>query len=319
MLQSPSYCIEATLLGVGGSPDLSYWVHEQEVSFGIGPSGGVTGVPPGGKCGLDGKIRLCDLHPGSYRLTAFSGDVNSPVSFGDTLFTITDRDLRDIEVTAQPRVPLSGRFVWASPPPDKTITSHASVLVAPLERSLGGLSLLGRSPIPGDFSVRNPSGQGPLMDEYSVRVLGLSGSLYIKDITYGATSIVRSPLKLGGAMTGEELRVVVGHDGGSLAAKVAGSDGKGVPDANVILMPKDAASKADLAAMRITGQTDQNGGYSSPALAPGHYYVLATPSDVTDWSPESIGKLWGARLKAHEVEVGPNATVQVTLEPVILN
>jgi len=319
MLRSPSYCVEGTLRAAGGPADLSFWIHEEEMSFGLGPSGGVTGVPPGGKCGPDGKIRVCGLHPGSYRLTAFTGNLNSPVDFGATLITIADRDLRDVTITPQPRVPLTGRVVWASAPPEKPVNSQLSVLLTPLDRTAGGLGERATSPVPGEFSVKTHSGQDLLMDEYFVRVMGLTDPLYVKDITYGATSVIRSPLKLGGAMTGAELRVIVGHDGGSLAARVADKDGKGVPDVNVILMPKDAASEADLAAMRITGQTDQNGGYSSPTLAPGHYYVLATPSDVTDWSPESIGKLWGARLKAHEAEVGPNATVQVTLEPVVLN
>ena len=52
--------------------------------------------------------------------------------------------------------------------------------------------------------------------------------------------------------------------------------------------------------------------------APGKYFVLATDAEV-DKSPESIGKLWNARNRAKEIEVGPNATVNVTLEPGILD
>jgi hypothetical protein len=51
------------------------------------------------------------------------------------------------------------------------------------------------------------------------------------------------------------------------------------------------------------------------SLAPGKYYVLAsrTPFDRT---PETIGRLWGARDKGKEVELAPGATVEAVTSPV---
>ncbi len=50
-------------------------------------------------------------------------------------------------------------------------------------------------------------------------------------------------------------------------------------------------------------------------LPPGKYLVLASGGPL-DWTAESILRFWNARSKAKEVEIGPNATVQVSVEPV---
>ena len=79
-------------------------------------------------------------------------------------------------------------------------------------------------------------------------------------------------------------------------------------------MPANAASHADLAARMVFGQTDQNGAYRSPALAPGKYH-LVTSHVAPDTSPESVAKFWQRRSKAKEIEIGPSAAIEAALEP----
>ena len=64
------------------------------------------------------------------------------------------------------------------------------------------------------------------------------------------------------------------------------------------------------------GQTDQNGAWTSSAIAPGRYIVLAsrTPFDRT---PETIARLWGARDRGREVDVAPGATADAPVFPQI--
>ncbi len=319
MQRSRSYCIEGVLAAMGLAEGMGFWIHPGEMSFGLGPSGGVSGIPPGGKSRSDGKFRICGLYPSDYRLTAYSGDLNSPDFFGTTVVNVADDDVRGVQVPALARLPLSGQVVWASLPPSKPVDSRVSVRLSPLHRTAGGLGEFGGSAIPGEFSVKTARGQDLLMDDYSVTVVGLPAGLYVKDVTYGNTTVLAHPLQLGSAPRGAELRVIVAHDGATLNAKVADKDGKPIPDAIVVLIPKHVGTETDLAALRTVGQCDQYGNYSSPAFAPGPYYVLATPSPVTDWSPESIGALWRARLKAREIDLGPNSAVQVTLEPMALH
>lgn len=91
-----------------------------------------------------------------------------------------------------------------------------------------------------------------------------------------------------------------------------------MPYTNVFVMPADARSEAVLASILVSGQTDQNGRYESPALPPGKYFVLASGMPL-DTSPETIGRLWRSRLKAKEVDIGSNAMVQVSLERTEIN
>jgi hypothetical protein len=225
-----------------------------------------------------------------------------------------------VTLAPQPQVPLSGTVVWAGEPPEKPVESQVSITLMPLHRFVGGWPGA-TSSIPGEFAMKNTNFRtgediDPLMDEYRVSILRLPGSLYLKDVTYGGESILHKPLQLGSAMTGSELRVILDHDGGTLKTHVVNSNGEPVGDANVMIFPKETASPVALASTRITKPADQNGEYTSPALAPGSYYVLATQADLTDLSPETLSKLFDARSKAEEVEIGPNETVSLTLKPV---
>ncbi len=190
-----------------------------------------------------------------------------------------------------------------------------SFFVHPLTRAPWGNELDGLdagSSIPGDFSFR-----GLLLDDYELNVHGIPHNLYLKDITYGGTSILHEPLRVGSAIGNGTLRVMVAPDGGYVSAKVADKDGNPVPDSYVLIMPSSANSEFTLAANLVSGQTDQNGVYSSDMLAPGKYLVLATSATV-DSTPESIGKLLRCRNRAQEVDIAANGTAKITLPPVAL-
>jgi hypothetical protein len=135
----------------------------------------------------------------------------------------------------------------------------------------------------------------------------------LKDVTYGGQSVLRKSLRIGSAPADAALRLLVARDGGFVAARVADKDGNPIGNANVLLIPANGASEAELAASMQSGATDQNGMWTSAALAPGKYFALASPAAV-DKSPESIGKLWRARTRAEEVEVQTNLTARVALE-----
>ncbi len=310
----PSYCLEAQIDDREQTGDLRFSIQGVQPSFRFGVTGGVTGNPPGGPVGPDGRIRICELWPADYRLTAFSGDAKAPVLFGTTLVSITDGDIKDVTVVAQPPLPLSGRVSWAAEPPEKPIEAKLGILLHPLHRTVGG-RIIAVSSLPGEFAFQ----AAPVMDEYAVRFFpGLPEGVYVKDVTYGGVSILHRPLRLDIASEGFELRAVVDRDGGVLKARVSDDENHLIGDATVVLIPKEATTHPRLAETRVTGRTDQNGEYASRGLPPGAYYVVATEGDFTDLSPESVSTLFDARSKAEEVEIGPNATVELTLEPLKL-
>lgn len=302
MLRSPSYCAEGVLEGGAGPAKLNFWVNQQPANVHIAA----------GKTGLDGKIRVCDLHPGDYELTAFDSFESLSV-YGNTNVSITDADVQGVRIAAPRRLTVPGEVVWDGKAPDKPVEAKIGLWLMPEGR--GGYfkheadGVFPKSAIPGHFSLPNL-----LMDTYNLRYWGVPDDLYIKDITYSGQSILHKPLNVGSAIGRATLRIVMATDGGVIAGKVTDKDGNPIPDAAVTVMPANAESEAILAAALDAELADQNGSWSTKRLAPGKYYVVAssTPFDMT---PESIGRLWQLHNRAQEVELGPGATAQVTLTP----
>jgi len=86
-----------------------------------------------------------------------------------------------------------------------------------------------------------------------------------------------------------------------------------VAGADVYVLPKSAVTEAAISAEMERGQTDQRGVFRSSTLKPGKYRVLATRRKL-DRSPESIRRLWLARLKAEEAEIEPSGSTAVEIE-----
>jgi hypothetical protein len=173
--------------------------------------------------------------------------------------------------------------------------------------------------IPGDFALTDKTPfyeapSGTLLGDYTVHVDRLPRPVYIRDILYGGASVQHTPLRLGSQLAGSELRVILAHDGGMVKARVTDDGGEPVADATVVTVPKDAATHMQLAETRVAGPTDQNGEYTTPALPPGEYLVLSLEGDFTDLSPETIETVFNARSRAQEVNIGPNAMVELQLE-----
>jgi hypothetical protein len=309
--KSPSYCVEGATVGPNGPASMKFRIEALQPSSGTSSNGGVYTFTPSGATGPDGQLRICDLTPGLYRVeiqTAGSG-TETPANFGVTNLLVKDEDQRNLKFSTSPGLTLDGEVVWDSPPPDTAPAVKLSVWLQPTLRT-GGTSA--RVDVPGAFSLPDL-----LLDDYQVRPTVKGTGLYIKDVTYGGQSVQYAPLRLGSAMPGSGLRVVVGRDGGKISSKVAGQDGKPIADAHVVLFPVEAASEGLLAARMVTGTTDQLGQYTSPTLAPGKYYVLASDEEF-DATLESIAKLWRSRTSLKQVDLAPNGSPQVNLEPVNL-
>jgi hypothetical protein len=305
--------MEGTLTGAFGPAALSFGFEALQPSSGTSSGGGMVGALPGGTTGSDGKFRICDLYPGPYRLMAMDGNPGSPQmpsNFGMAQLVISDRDLQNVKMTVSPGLPLDGEVVWDGAAPETPVTTQVSVIPQPLSRSpLNGERPSARSDIPGTFSF--PS---LVMADYGVRTLLTAPGLYVKDVTYAGNSVLHEPLRLGSAISGAGMRVIVARDGATLGARVTDKDGNPVPAIAVLLMPADVRSEAILQRFLVTGETDQSGQYTSHTLPPGKYYVAAI-SEPFNATTESIDRLWRSRIRFKEVELAPSGSAQVSLEP----
>jgi hypothetical protein len=304
---SPTFCLEATLEADGLPAAFEFSLVEQDLNS--------SDFRLGGTSGANGRIRICGLLPNEYELRAHDLSSGSAPRLGITTVRISDKDVRDIRLEANKGTSLAGTVVWDDGSTDRSI-SKLSISVEPLSRMyLPGEQTDTECRAPGQFRFSTL-----LMGDYMVRVEESSlPGVYVKDIFYAGLSIKNKPLHLGKAMAGAELRVVLAQNGGSLSATVVDKDKNPVPDSYVVIMSGDSRTEAELASALTSGQTDQNGAYSSDTLPPGKYYVLASTKPIAP-TPENINILLRSRLTAAmDVTVGPNAMVQVTLTPTSIN
>jgi len=316
MSRSPSYCLGGVLEAEGRPAALFFSIRELEPTSGASGNGAMFVSAPHGMSGPDGRIRICELHAGDYKVTVeqFPKDAGPPPFFGTTSVTIVDRDLGNLKVGASTRVAVPGEVIWYGTPPETPLESKISLWLRPTTRApwQGELTDTTAS-VPGQFLF-----PGLLIDDYNINVNGLPKGAYLKDITYGGLSILHQPLHPGSAMGNATLRLIVAHDGGTVNAKVTDKDGNPVADCQVLIIPAAASSESSLADTMLLGQTDQNGAHSSEMLAPGKYILLATNTPV-DRTPESIQQVMGVRSRAQEIEIAPNSTLSVSLSPMTIN
>lgn len=301
-----SYGVEGTLEVAGVPSALMFSIADERLS-------GESVAGYAGVTGPDGKIRICGLPVGGYRLTATrssSRPVAGAPQTGSTVVVITDSDVRGIELSASSGLPLSGKVIWDGDPPDKPGGAHAAVSLYPLDRlKFMGEVLDFRPPVPGDFRVPSLT-----IGEYSITALVSTPGMYVKDVRYAGIGILNCSLMFGGAMANSQLQVLVAHDGATITAAVADRDGNPIPFANVVVVAAGTSSETEFASALSWGQADQTGVYTSPALAPGKYRVLATDAPLSR-AYESVNRLWNARARASDIELGAGQNVQVKLDP----
>jgi hypothetical protein len=310
LVRTPSYCLEGLMEGGSGPTDLRFDISETQPAAGVSGDGGFYTSGRIGQGAPDGKIRICDLHPGEYELAAtqFARDQSgSAPFFGSTIVTITDKDLQNVRVSARPRIPVTGEVVWDGPAPEPPLDAKLRLRVRSFVRTQYGDA---QPAIPGEFEFKG----GLLLDDYVFDVIGVPKGVYIKGIVYGDDNLLHGPLRVGRAMGNSGIRIVLARNGAVANVRVTDKDGHPVPDCSIVLMPAAATSNAALAATLTTGRTDQNGTWSSVTLAPGKYHALATLEAIYK-TPELIDKLVAARSRAQEVSLDPNGAATVTLSP----
>jgi hypothetical protein len=304
LLRETAYCLNAQMLAQGTPSPLHFVLTDGSARSGAG----FYSTPPSSRSAADGRVRICGLHSGTYEVVAL-GLPPSLALWGSTTVTIGKRDADNVMVDALPSMSLTGKAIW-----DGTARPEG----------FGGLSVRITPSTGMGGSQATPDAAGRLMfsglslNEFVVQVNAIPKGCYLKDITYGGLSVLHSPLRLGSLPGDAELRVVLAQDAAYVSTKTTDKDGNAVPNVTVAIVPVAALTEGRIAAEMMTGTADQNGIFTSPALPPGSYYVLASSHRIVR-SPEMIGKLFAMRTKLEQHDIGANSAVQVTLEAISLN
>jgi hypothetical protein len=310
LVRGPSYCLDATLSGdSGGGRGVRFEIAETQPHSGRSGTGGFYTAAPGGTSGPDGKVRICDLHPGDYELSVsqFNTAGFGLADFASAVVTIGDRDVAGVRLAMHGKLPVAGEVAFAGGSPGQPLDGKLRLHLETIARTERADV---QSDLPGEFTFQG----GVVPDEYGLDISGTPAGTYVKDVTYGNHSILYGTLRVGAAMGNPSLRVTLARDGGTVTARVTDKDGNPVANCAVVVMPVTAPSEAVFAAMLKTGRTDQSGVWTSAAMEPGKYLALAT-NDNIDRSPECISRLWKARNRGEEIEVAANGAPSLTLSP----
>jgi hypothetical protein len=306
MIDGVSYCMDVTSMRGGMAAPAYVSVTEAEVFALAGSDAQLTS----GYSGSDGRIKVCDLPPGRYNVSAatlvsdwFSGTADA---------TVRDRDLTDVVVTPTGAVTVEGEIAWAGDGSNDRVGPSVRIKTDPNLLGLRWQELAGR--FTAQFQPNTP---------YTVQV-GTNGPGYVRDITYSGASVLHRSLVVAPGSSGP-LRVVIGRDGGYVRAHVRRADGEVAANRWVFLLSEEAAHESELAAGVVAGLTDEQGVCMLQGLRPGRYRVIAadigppaiiplpgeTPS--IDRTPETLQQLLRARASGTALELQPNARVDINV------
>jgi hypothetical protein len=303
--RSPGYCIQGKLTAEGAPAALQFEVAD-EMLYVMSTHGEPAVKLRTGTSGPDGQLRVCDLYPGSFRIIATG---SSPSEFGAATVSLSDHDLQDLAVDAEPSVAIQGTVAQDDSMTQEKATLKFAIGMTPLDRarSPSDGSVRGVT-VPGSFSL-----SGTLMTEYTLSFARLPG-VYVKEVNYGGLSILHKPFEIN---KGVSLAVTLSSNGAVIKAQVVDKDGTAVPDVSVLVLPANVNSGPELSAAMKSGISAYDGSYVSETLAPGRYYVLAT-SQHLDLTEDNVAKLLKLRSRGQEVDLESKATVRITLTPIAI-
>jgi len=297
VLRSPGFCIDGTLMLEGSPASFGFKVTDERTSSANMVPGSASSGPIGVSTGEDGKFRVCDLYPGQFRIAALRhGRTGTPEIFGAASVNIGKEDVHNLRVDAGPAVMVPVEVAWEGNPPDGASGAQFMLYAPPVTNDAMQTGSTPRNPVPGSFTL-------PVLRtlEYALRPgVSLPGS-YVKDIVYGPVSILHQPFRVSEGT----MRVTIASDAGSIK-------GTAPAGAQVLILPDAVSGEAELAEAMSTDQADYDGTFKASRLRPGKYRVLAT-TEIVDRTPECIARIWQARTRGQEVEVGPGATASVAL------
>lgn len=326
MTSAPLYCIGGEILArdgtaVGGAVGAA--VPEVNIAEQM-PLVSQSSFKPVSVHVSENKFRACGFHPGEYRIAAANSAANREVPrsqrwSASASAIVTAADPQDVQLSPAPAVTVSGDAVWDSEPIGKPaevririgLSKSRNVTYADEAESPGlmraGFSYGDRVKVPGQFTLESTP-----VDDYTLDLREIPDGCYVKDATFDGAAVLHEPVHLTQS-AGGRLHIVLACDAGSLTARVTDRDGNPVSHVHLYVMPEEAPSAAAL--HEVLKLADVENGWSEAVklLPPGKYLALACDLEM-DGTAEPVLKLWRARSKATEVEIGAGATVQLTLQ-----
>lgn len=224
----------------------------------------------------DGKFTVENVSPGQYNVMAW-GMLDRKPYYDRSELSVGADDIKGVQLEMKPMLELQGRVTVEGvegPPPD---LSRLRLLLISVDNAFqvgSGFSQISKD---GTMKISNL-----LPGKYQVQ-LELSGmkknavEIYLKSLRFGGRDVLGSELNLTPGDSSSTLDAVLSTRVAYFEGGAVDDDGKPVPSATVILVPKGPAAKAVSRFYKTV--SDQNGHFVLAGLAPGDYTLYAWEQD----------------------------------------
>lgn len=256
-----------------------YWI------VNLGPRGGIRAT------NSDGTFSFCGVPSGEFAVRA-SAKVLGRSFAGEAQITVVDEDIKGVEVNPEPSGSIHARIEVE----DNVPLDLSRIQITPFS----GVPFLHNS-VP---QPRRESDGTFIIDEvytadYRFSLSPLPPGSYLKSVRLGGQEFIDAPVTIHSGDTIDDLVLTVSTKAASIAGVVKDEAGNTVPDAHVMLRPDPPHIDPDIHG--CFQDSDQNGGFICPSLAPGKYRVAAWPKDNADWqNMQEIVRSSGVRVDAPE-------------------
>ncbi len=240
----------------------------------------------------EGNFALCGLIPGEYQLE-FEYSLDGRKYYANSKFTLGEEDLTDLELTPESSASIRGRLV-AADGSQRDLTKAEVFLV-----NWRTAPRIQKQP-DGQFSIDEV-----FSGDYRLVVGGLPAGTYMKSLRVGNREVLDTGFSIHGGELIDDVIFTIGTNAGALNGRVVDASGQSVAGVVVALQPDPLN---DDIVHRCFPQTDQNGAFNCPNLAPGPYRAIAWRKfpDPSDWREELA-------TKGTKVEIPENGQISVTL------
>ncbi len=297
MAQSASFCIAGAAKAISRPDRIVFEVRDA-----------ATGIGTMGQLGTEGKLRICELTPGTYQVTL--RDWQTPLEKGGVFstqrVTVMDRDVQNVIFTPEAGLPVTVKASWFGERP-KQVVADPRIIVAmlPVNHLPVGETPTREIAVPGEALF-----PAVPLDEYAIRpIIGMPG-VYAKSIRVAGNDLTTEVFSIGSALGGSAIEIMLGFDCGSVSVRVMDRDDRSMANAFVTMVPVSAMNPAGVSQKLLVVQTNEEGVALFNCVPPGKYRLAATERGM-EADPGEISTVMRLMFENDAINVEASSSVAV--------
>ena len=276
------------------------------------PTGAPVAFGVNGRVAQDGTFAIPNVAPGSYKLTALSGNPRNATADserGSTPISVAGEDLTGITVITSRGAVLTGTVgaEWGSSAQPPVRGLQVTAQPVPFERGLRARPA--RVDADGTFTLTNLFGPSRIL------VTGLSREWIVEAIVVAGSNVTDTPYDFQPNEVIERAEIVLTDRITEVSGTVVDGDGMPAADYTVVVFPEDATKWSPPSRYVKSARPDQQGLIKIVGLPPDDRYLAVAVDYLEEGGaadPEFLDLIKN-RATRFSLEDGASATVDLTL------